>query len=76
MQGQLVTRQRSQRKGRKITKADLFEAGLSGGENSAQKRKVLLRKLKLPEHLAPNALLKVLNSLMDYEEFSRQVQKL
>ena len=64
------------KKGRKITKADLFEAGLSGGENSAQKRIVLLRKLKLPEHLAPNALLKVLNSLMDYEEFSRQVQKL
>ncbi|MFR8531267.1 MAG: toprim domain-containing protein [Anaeromassilibacillus sp.] len=53
-----------------------FEAGLSGGENSAQKRRALLKRLKLPEHLAPNALVKVLNSLMGYEEFYKLVQEL
>ena len=61
---------------RMITKTDLFEAGLSGGENSAQKRRALLKRLKLPEHLAPNALVKVLNSLMGYEEFYKLVQEL
>ena len=61
---------------RMITKTDLFEAGLSGGENSAQKRRALLKRLELPEHLAPNALVKVLNSLMGYEEFYKLVQEL
>lgn len=61
---------------REITKMDLYEAGLSGGENSADKRKALLKRLQLPEHLAPNALVKVLNSLMGYEEFCGLVQEL
>lgn len=61
---------------RMITKADLYETGLSGGENSAEKRKKLLRRLKLPERLAPNALVKVLNSLMEYEEFCALVREL
>lgn len=61
---------------RLITKTDLFEAGLSGGENSAQKRKKLLQTLDLPEHLAPNSLVKVLNSLMDFERFCEIVGNL
>nr|WP_195985167.1 DUF4093 domain-containing protein [Clostridium sp. D33t1_170424_F3] len=61
---------------RLITKTDLFEMGLSGGENSAQKRKKLLQALNLPEHLAPNSLVKVLNSLMDYKQFCKIVEKL
>jgi ribonuclease M5 len=55
--------------GRVITKADLYDAGLSGGENSAEKRARLLKKLNLPERLTPNALLAVLNSIMSLEEF-------
>lgn len=55
--------------GRIITKTDFYLAGLSGGENSAQKRAALLKKLSLPEHLAPNALLAVLNGMMSFEEF-------
>ncbi|WP_242846260.1 toprim domain-containing protein [Anaeromassilibacillus senegalensis] len=66
----------SEEEKRLITKTDLFEAGLSGGENSAQKRKKLLQMLDLPEHLAPNSLVKVLNSLMDYERFCKIVEKL
>ena len=55
--------------GRKITKTDLFCMGLSGGENSSQKRKKLLKKLSLPQSLSPNAMLDILNTLYTYEEF-------
>lgn len=53
---------------RKVTKSDLFLAGLSGGAGSAEKRRSLLKRLDLPEHLPANALLEVLNSLYSYEE--------
>ena len=57
---------------RAITKADLFAAGLSGGEGSAQRRRELLKTLDLPEHLSPNALLVVLNALYGYEELAER----
>ena len=56
------------RPGRPITKADLVTLGLSGGVNSAARRETLLRKLELPAHLSPNAMLEVLNVLFSYEE--------
>jgi ribonuclease M5 len=62
--------------GRKITKTDLYLAGLSGSENSAQKRQELLRELSLPEHLAANSLVGVLNSIMDYDGFSKLLDKI
>ena len=52
-----------------ITKADLFELGLSGGEGSSQKRHSLLTRLQLPEKLSTNALIDVLNALMTRDEF-------
>lgn len=61
--------------GRKITKTDLYLAGLSGGENSAERRHALLKNLDLPEHLAPNSLVGVLNSMMTYEEFQTMIDK-
>lgn len=51
-----------------ITKADLLEKGLIG-PNSAQKRQALLKKLELPAHLTPNAMLEALNLLMSREEY-------
>lgn len=56
---------------RRITKADFFLCGLSGGHSSSEKRAVLLKKLSLPEHLSANALLEVLNGILSYEEFAR-----
>jgi len=53
----------------RITKSDLFAAGLSGGVNSAQKRRELLRRLDLPERLSANGLLDVLNILYTRDEF-------
>ena len=53
-----------------ITKVDLLEKGLIG-PNSTQKRAELLRKLDLPQHLTPNAMLEALNLLMSREEWER-----
>jgi len=54
---------------RKITKNDMFCLGLSGVQNSGEKRKALLKKLELPESLSSSAMLDVLNNLYTYEEF-------
>ena len=48
-----------------ITKATLYELGLSGRSDSAGRRRELLKKLGLPEKLGANALLDVLNALYD-----------
>lgn len=50
-----------------ITKQDLMALGLSGGKNSGDKRKQLLKQLNLPEHMSSNAMLQALNLLMDLE---------
>ena len=51
-----------------ITKADLYSLGLTGTENSAQKRKKLLDKLNMPGYLSTNAMLTALNCLYSLEE--------
>ena len=53
----------------RITKTDLFLAGLSGGAGSAEKRARLQKELRLPAHLGANAFLDALNLLMSREEF-------
>ena len=53
---------------RLITKADMMEKGLVG-PGSEEKRKALLKKLELPQHLTANGLLEALNVLYGYEEF-------
>ena len=54
--------------GNSLTKADLFALGLSGGEGSAEKRRRLLKRLNLPEHLTANGLLEALNLLFSRQE--------
>ncbi len=54
---------------RQITKTDLYNAGLSGGENSAGKRRALLERLNLPGYITTNALLEIINCTMTAEEF-------
>lgn len=71
-----VTASLSGEKRRLITKLDLFECGLSGRENSAQKRRELLKKLALPEHLSASSLVKILNTFVTYEEFEKTVKEL
>ncbi len=59
---------------RKITKADMFTFGLSGGENSKEKRKSFLRQLGLPESLSSSAMLDVLNNSFTFEEFTAKAE--
>lgn len=59
-----------------ITKQDLVELGLSGGKDSSQKRKKLLRRLAFPEHLSANAMLQALNLLYTPDELADIVAKL
>ena len=55
-------------RGDPLTKADLFQLGLTGGQDSAARRQALLRRLDLPEHLTANGLLEALNLLYDRRE--------
>ena len=58
-----------------ITKQDLMELGLSGGPDASAKRLALLKKLNLPEHMSPNAMLQALNLLMDLEELKKLLKE-
>ena len=62
---------RAEQRPAQITKADLYAKGLSGREGSAEKRRQLLQKLGLPERMSADAMLDVLNALMDRESFYR-----
>lgn len=58
-----------------ITKQDMMELGLSGGADSALKRKNLLKKLDLPERMSANAMLQALNLLMDLDTLQHLVEE-
>ena len=58
-----------------ITKADLMLWGLTGGEGSAARRQALLKRLDLPEHMTPNALLPVLNTLYSKGELKALLEE-
>ena len=57
--------------GEPVTKSDLFQLGLSGKADSAQRRKELQRALGLPERLSANGLVQAVNALYSREEFLR-----
>ena len=48
-----------------LTKADLYACGLAGGQGIRERRERLLKKLDLPAHLTPNAMLPILSALYD-----------
>lgn len=64
------------KKGREITKADLYKAGLSGGEGSREKRNALALSLGIPMKISANMLLDVLNRLLNYSEFCEIIQSI
>lgn len=61
---------------REVTKTDFMEDGLSGGQNSAERRRRLLRQLDLPERTSANAMLKIINTFMTYAEYKEAVARL
>ena len=52
-----------------LSKTDFYIDGLSGGENSSQKRAELAKKLNLPCDMTANSLLAALKILITYEEY-------
>ncbi len=61
---------------RLITNIDLYEYGLTGKENSKEKRTLLLKSLALPERMSTSSLIKILNTFVTYEEFCEKVKEL
>lgn len=59
-----------------LTAADLYSLGLTGREDSVQRRTALLRRLELPEHLSAKALLTVLNALYTWEELNTILEQM
>lgn len=59
-----------------VTKADLMDLGLCGGENSAKRREFLQEKLGFPKQLSANMLVEVVNAMYEREEFLDVSQKI
>ena len=58
-----------------ITKQDFCDWGLSGGPDSGEKRKELLKILDFPERMSANALLQAVNLLYTREELEEIIGK-
>ncbi len=60
----------------RLSKTDFYVDGLSGGENSAEKRDRLALAFGLPTGMTANALLSALRILVSYDEYRQAVDKL
>lgn len=58
-----------------LSKTDFYLDGLSGKENSSERRAVLAKKLNLPCDMTANALLAALKILISYEEYLELVNR-
>ena len=56
-----------------LSKTDFFIDGLTGGENSSEKRDALAVSLGLPPKMTPNALLEALKIVCPYEKYLKLV---
>ncbi len=57
-----------------ITYTDLYEWGISGTPDSADRRRALLARLGLPPRLSKKELLQVLNTLYTWESLDAQIE--
>lgn len=68
--------ERVQQSKREITKADFFADGLTGRDNSSERRRRLCDECNLPDDMTPNALLEAMNLLYGYDEYRKIVDRL
>ncbi len=59
-----------------ITKRDFYIHGLSGGENSSQKRDEVAAFYGLPSQMTANALLDALNIISSLDEFEQKIKNM
>lgn len=59
-----------------ITKADFYEWGLSGRNDSAKRRAAVLHALDLPAHMTANALLEFINAVGTRADIEQIVQQI
>ena len=74
--GAEIIGEEQEKKGEDISKADLYELGLTGRENSEILRKKLLKYLNMPSYLTTNAMLTALNCLYSLEELKSILDKI
>lgn len=74
--GATVLGEETEKETHDITKQDLMDMGLSGGQGSSILRKALLKHLQLPEHMSSNAMLQALNLLYTREQLGRILSQL
>ena len=74
--GATIEGQSTQRTCGGISKQDLFLLGLSGCAGSDQRRKKLLEKLGMPEHMSANAMLQAINLLYTMEELTEIMEQI
>ena len=60
---------------RPITYYDLYEWGISGTPDSAERRRALLRRLGLPPRLSKKELVQVLNALYTFDSLQAQIDR-
>jgi ribonuclease M5 len=58
-----------------LSKTDFFIDGLTGGENSTQKRDEIAKKFNLPTGMTSNALLEALKVTATYDEYLKAVNR-
>ena len=68
--------QNAQKRDKMLTKVDLYLAGLSGGENSSERRARLCEHFSLPTDMTATALLGALNLLVSREEYESALREL
>lgn len=61
---------------RLITKQDFYYDGLTGGADSKEKRKRLLKSLDLPEKMTANAMIEIFNAFMSYDDYKNALLEL
>lgn len=71
-----ATAERSAAQEQPITYTDLYEWGISGTANSAERRRRLLRQLGLPPRLSKKELLQVLSTLYTREALACQLEQM
>ncbi|MBQ2890824.1 MAG: DUF4093 domain-containing protein [Clostridia bacterium] len=58
-----------------LTKAMLYEDGLTGKADSASLRKMLEKELSLPPRLSANSLIEIINRIYGYDTYKKALEK-